>query len=148
MTPPNQHEEIREMLSAYLDGELTQASEQRVRVHLEDCEDCRRAYDELARLQKMTRELEFAEPPEARMKELEQSLSVQAPRRLGWLFVWTGIVAWLIYGAVMYVRYWRPPTVGEMIGSAVVIGFVLLLVSAVVERVRQLPHDRYRRIER
>ncbi len=148
MTTPSQHEEIRQMLSAYLDGELTQAGAQRVRIHLEDCEECRRTYEELARLQEMTRELAFAEPPEARMKELEKSLSVQAPRRLGWLFVMAGIVAWLIYGAILYIRHWRPPTVEEMIGSAIVIGFVLLLASVVVERLRQLPHDRYRRVDK
>jgi len=145
---PGQHEEIRQMLSAYLDNELTQGAAQRVRVHLEDCEECRRVFDEMARLQEMTRNLAFAEPPEARMKELEKSLSVQAPRRLGWLFVVAGVVAWLIYGAVTYVRHWRPPTVEELISSAVAIGFVLLFVSVAVERLRQLPHDRYRRIEK
>lgn len=148
MTMPDRHEEIRQMLSAYLDGELTQASAQRVRVHLEDCGECRQVFDEMARLQAMTKELAFAEPPEARMKELEKSLSVQAPRRLGWLFIVAGLVAWLLYGAVTYVRHWRPPTVEELIASAVVIGFVLLFASVVVERLRQLPHDRYRRIEK
>ncbi len=148
MTMPDLHEEIRQMLSAYLDGELTQASAQRVRVHLEDCGECRRVFDEMARLQAMTRELAFAEPPEAKMKELEKSFGVQAPRRLGWLFIAAGIAAWLIHGAVAYVRYWRPPTVEEMMASAVVIGFVLLFVSVAVERLRQLPHDKYRRIEK
>jgi anti-sigma factor RsiW len=145
---PSQHEEIRQMLSAYLDGELTQGEAQRVEVHLEDCESCRRSLGDLARLQELTRELAFAEPPEARMKELEKSLSVQAPRRLGWVFVVAGAVAWLAYGAVTYVRHWRPPTVEELLASAVVTGFVLLLVSVVVERLRQLPHDKYRRIEK
>lgn len=148
MTAPDQHEEIRQMLSAYLDGELTQASAQRVRVHLEECGQCRRALDEMARLQTMTKELAFPEPPEERMKELEKSLSVQAPRRLGWLFVVAGVVAWLLYGAVTYVRHWRPPTVEDLIASALVIGFALLFVSVAVERLRQLPHDKYRRIEK
>jgi anti-sigma factor RsiW len=145
---PSQHEEIRQMLSAYLDGELTQGEAQRVRVHLEDCESCRRSLEDMARLQELTRELAFAEPPEARMKELEKSLSVQAPRRLGWVFVVAGTAAWLAYGTVTYVRHWRPPTVEELLASAVVTGFVLLLVSVVVERLRQLPHDKYRRIEK
>lgn len=145
---PSQHEEIRQMLSAYLDGELTQGGMQRVRVHLEDCESCRRSLEDMARLQELTRELAFAEPPEARMKELEKSLSVQAPRRLGWVFVVAGLAAWLAYGTVTYVRHWRPPTMEELLASAVVTGFVLLLVSVVVERLRQLPHDKYRRIEK
>lgn len=142
------HKEIRRMLSAYLDRELTQGEEQVVRVHLEDCAECRRAYDEMVRLQEMTRALRFADPPEDRMKELERSLMVQVPRRLGWLLILGGLAAWLIYAAVLYVRHWRPPTPGEMIGSAVVIGFVMLLVSVLVERVRQLPYDRYRRIQK
>lgn len=142
------HEEIRRMLSACLDGELTQGEEQRVRVHLEGCAECRQAYEELARLQQMTRSLHFASPPEDRMKELEKSLMVQAPRRLGWLFVLGGLAAWLIYAAVTYVRHWRPPTAEELIASAVGIGFVMLLASVIAERVRQLPHDRYRRIEK
>ena len=33
----------------YLDGELTQADSQRVRVHLEDCEECRRARGQIGR---------------------------------------------------------------------------------------------------
>lgn len=143
-----QHKEIRQMLSAYLDRELAQVEEQRVRIHLEDCEECRRAYAELTRLQELTRSLQFEAPLEARMKELEKSFSVQAPRRLGWLFILAGAAAWLIYGAVMWVRHWRPPTVEDLIAGAVVIGFVMLLASVVIERLRQLPHDRYRRIEK
>lgn len=142
------HEEIRRMLSAYLDRELTQGEEQMVRIHLEDCAECRRAYEGMVRLQEMTRALRFEAPPEDRMKELEKSLMVQAPRRLGWVFVLGGLTAWLIYAAVLYVRHWRPPTVEEMMGGAVVIGFVMLLLSVLVERVRQLPYDRYRRIQK
>lgn len=136
------------MMSAYLDRELTQGEEQMVRVHLEDCGECRRAYDEMVRLQEMTRALRFEAPPEDRMRELEKSLMVQAPRRLGWLFVLGGLTAWVIYAAVMYVRHWRPPTAEELIAAAVIIGFLMLLASVTVERVRQLPHDRYRRIRK
>jgi anti-sigma factor RsiW len=140
--------EIRRMLSAFLDGELTQGEQQRVRVHLEDCAACRREYEEMARLQEMTRSLPLAGPPEDRMNELGKSLMVQAPRRLGWLLVLGGLAAWLIYAAVMYVRHWRPPTAEQLIAAAVVIGLLMLLVSVIVERLRQLPHDRYWRIEK
>jgi len=145
---PQQHDELRQMLSAYLDHELTQASEQRVRLHLEDCPECRQACEEMRRLQEMTRSLRFAEPPEDKMKELERSLAVQAPRRLGWTFVVGGLTAWIVYAAVTWIRHWRPPTVEELIAGAVVIGFLMLLASVAVERLRQLPHDRYRRIQK
>ena len=42
--------QIDEMLSGYLDGELTQGDRQRVQLHLESCAKCRTAFDEMAEL--------------------------------------------------------------------------------------------------
>jgi predicted anti-sigma-YlaC factor YlaD len=66
------HEEIQQMLSAYFDEELTQADSQRVRLHLEDCEDCRAALREMTELQQLTSQMRFRQPPEAIMDALER----------------------------------------------------------------------------
>jgi predicted anti-sigma-YlaC factor YlaD len=145
---PEQHQELQAMLSAYLDRELTQASEQRVRLHLEDCAACRQAYEEMLRVQQLTKSIRFPNPPEARMEELEKSLSVRAPRRAGWTLILGGFAAWLIYAIVMAVMNWRAPTGGELIAGAIVVGALLLLISVLMERLRQLPHDRYRGVKR
>lgn len=142
------HEQIRRMLSANVDDELTQGEQQSVRVHLEDCAGCRQEYEELARLAELTRALRFADPPDDRMKEIERILAVQAPRRQGWVFVLGGLAASVIYGIVMAVHHWRPPTAEELIAGAAGIGFMMLFGSVIVERVRPRPHDRYRRIEK
>ncbi|MEZ5395745.1 MAG: zf-HC2 domain-containing protein [Bryobacterales bacterium] len=80
------NEALDKMLSAYLDGELTQQEHQRVRLYLEDCEEAGEEYRELVELKKLTSGLSFAPPPDDRMDELAEALSVQAPRRMGWLF--------------------------------------------------------------
>lgn len=148
MNPPDAHQAVRERLSAYLDQELTQAEEQRVRLHLEGCPECRRALEQLAQLQKLTAQMRFPDPPEETMQELERRLSVRAPRSAGWLLVLGGLLAWLVYGGVMALLHWRTPTLQEMAGGAVAIGVLLLFISVLRERLLELPHDRYRRIEK
>ena len=54
MSRPENHEEIQQMLSAYLDCELTQADRQRVRLHLEECAECRSAFEEMKALKRLT----------------------------------------------------------------------------------------------
>ena len=49
------------LISGYLDGELTQGDRQRVEVHLDECEQCRRTYDDMARLRTTIADLSFGE---------------------------------------------------------------------------------------
>ncbi len=143
----NVHEEIRRQLAAYLDNELTQGESQRVRVHLEDCLECRQAFDEMREIQTITASLKFVGPPEEVMQELEDKLSVRVPRRLGWMLVIGGAAAWLLYAGVTAVLHARMPTWKELISGAVLVGFLLLFISILLERLAELPRDRYRRVK-
>jgi anti-sigma factor RsiW len=142
------HDEVRELLSAYLDGELTQAAAQRVRIHLEDCAECRAAYAELEKLRRVTAEMKFAGPPEDKMSELEQKLSVQAPRRIGWLLLVAGFAVWAAYAAYLFVVDPKLATFEKLTTGAMVIGLVLLLISVLRQRLLEMPHDRYRGVKR
>jgi predicted anti-sigma-YlaC factor YlaD len=145
---PSRHEQIRALLSAYLDEELTQADSQRVRIHLEDCPECRQHLHELGRLKSLTGRLAFPDPPEEKMKELERRLSVRLSRGLGWILVCGGAAAWLVYALVMAILHWRTPTVKEMLGGAVLVGLLMLFFSVLRERLLELPHDRYRSVKK
>ena len=61
------------LLSGYLDRGLTQLDEQRVRVHLEDCETCRAAVDEMKRLREVTMSTEFDVPTDDQWSEIPRS---------------------------------------------------------------------------
>lgn len=148
MMRPEEHEELKGMLSAYLDQELTQAASQRVRIHLEDCAGCRETLRQFRELQRLTAQVRFPDPPEEKMEELERRISVRAPRGLGWLLVLGGLAAWLIYALAMAVLHWRPPTPEEMLGGAIGLGVLLLFISVLRQRLLELPHDRYRSVKK
>lgn len=142
------HEEVKNLLSAFLDGELTQAGHQRVRIHLEDCEECRAELQQLRELKNLTGSLEFVDPPEDKMREFEQRLSVQAPRRLGWGLLLAGVVVWVAYAVYLFATSPTLPSWEKLTVGAVVIGLVLLLISVARQRWLELPHDRYRGVKR
>ena len=142
------HDELKRMLSAFLDDELTQVDGQRVRIHLEDCAECRQAFAEIKQLRQLTSQIEFVKPSEETMRELRRRMSIRAPRGLGWGFILGGALAWVVYAAYLLVT--DPPalTVPNLIAGALVIGSVLLLVSVVQERWLERPHDRYRGVRK
>jgi hypothetical protein len=145
---PELHDRVRAMLSAYLDSELTQAESQRVRIHLEDCQECRDELEQLRRLQRVTAGMEFGGPPDGRMDELAERFSVKGPRRFAWILLGAGVLGWLVYALVLLIVNLRPPTLQEALGGAIVLGLVLLFVSVIRQRWLEYPHDRYRKVKR
>ena len=142
------HEEIRRMLSAYLDDELTQGANQKVRIHLEDCPECRRTLAQLEKLQQATAGTRFVRPTEEEMEKLEQSISVQAPRKVGWALLIVGFAVWAVYGAYLFLSDPDLLTFEGMTAGAIVIGFVLILVSVLRQRLLELPHDRHKGVKK
>ena len=139
---------VEELLSAYLDGELTQADQQRVRIRLKDSREARQQYDELVKLREVTESMSFAAPPEGRMEELERRLSVQTPRRLGWVFFLLGSIA---LAAMALIAFATSPDIApwkKLAISGVGLGFALLLASVARQRWLELPHDRYRGVKK
>lgn len=142
------NEALDKMLSAYLDGELTQQEHQRVRLYLEDCEEAREEYRELVELKKLTSGLSFAPPPDDRMDELAEALSVQAPRRMGWLFLGSGVVAVICILVVHLATMPDVPLFAKTIFGLIGGGMFLLLGSVARQRWLEAPHDRYRGVKR
>jgi len=141
------HEEVSQILSAFLDDELTQAEYQRVRLHLEDCADCRQTLDELRALHDAVQTIEFPEPSTEELDQLGRALSVRAPRVAGWMLILTATAIWIGYAVY---RFLTQPEIelAELLFAAIIVGFVLLFVSVLRQRLLELPNDRYRRVRR
>ena len=135
------------MLSAFLDDELTQAESQRVRLHLEDCADCRQSLEELQALHETAQAIEFPAPDRDEIDQLEAALSVRGPRLVGWTLILIAGAIWVGYAVYRLVTQ---PSVDfeELLLAGTVIGFLLLLVSVLRQRLLELPHDRYRRVRK
>lgn len=133
------------LLSGHLDRELTQGDAQRVRLHLEECAACRATLDELAHVRAASRATPFVPVPDDQWDERPRSRASGLARRLGWGVV----VAWVV--VVAAIATWElvvaPGDLGpKLLVGAAVGGPALLFVSVLLDRLRSLQTDRYRRI--
>ncbi len=136
-----------ELLSGYLDRALTQGEEQRVEVHLEDCAACRGLLAELTAMRETAMTTEFMVPADDQWDERPRGRLSLALRGGGWLLV----VAWVL--AVAGFAAWEVATspAGPLVklfvfGGAT--GAALLFFSVLIDRLRALPIDRYRRVQK
>ncbi len=140
----NSCELIQEKLSAYLDNELTQQDSQRVGGHLNECDRCRRTYDDFTRLRGDVGELRFSEPPADEWRNMMSGFTFNATRGIGWLLWGGGAVVLAGYGIYSFAT---DPTVKaiERVGVlAVILGVVLLFLTVLADRIRGYRDDKYK----
>lgn len=70
-------------LSAYLDGEASEALCRQIEQHLENCEDCRVVVDTLRKTVELVRDLPQPDLPGGARERLYQSLDLADPRKPG-----------------------------------------------------------------
>jgi len=135
------------LLSGYLDGELTQAEEQRVRIHLEDHPDARALLEGMRRTREATMTTRLKVPEDIQWDERARGPLSLLTRRLGWLM----LIAWTV-GVAAYGlwQFFTSPEhlVEKLVAASAVSGFGLLFVSVLLDRVRDARTDRYRRVEK
>ena len=136
-----------EFFSGYLDGTLPQKEAQRVRLHVEDCEECRALFSELRTLRETVMSTHFKMPPEDRWPELPRTRSSRFTRSLGWLLT----ISWLV--VITGLALWRfLSETGDPLEVFLVLGlpggFVLLFLSVLLDRIRDYKTDRYRGVHR
>jgi predicted anti-sigma-YlaC factor YlaD len=133
------------LLSGYLDQALIQLDEQRVRVHLETCAECRATLEELAALRQAARSSRFQLPRDEQWRELPRTTASRWLRRAGWLLLALWLAASTTLGA--FALREAPPWLAGLVLAGLG-GLALLLASVGLDRLRDLRHDPYREIEK
>lgn len=135
------------LVSGHLDGELTQAAEQRVCVHLEDCSSCRALLDELRTLREATMSTEFSKPDDTQWDEQPQGSVSRVARGAGWIMAILWVVVLAAYGLWQYLQ--EPANLVERLlvfgGLSAV---ALLFASVCLDRIRTARTDPYREVEK
>ncbi len=88
-------QQIQELLSAYLDGEVEPSQQSQIKVHLETCPACRGQWEDLVASVALLRGLPEVSPPAFFREQLRlklESRSFSAPRRRSW-FGWPRFIA-------------------------------------------------------
>lgn len=136
-----------EQISGYLDHALPQVQAQRVRIHLEDCSDCRALYEQMRSLRETARSTRFQPAAEDSWPEMPHTRSGFFSRSLGWLV----LVAWLltISGYALWQFLSASANPFEIFLVLGLPGALLLLfLSVLLDRLRDLKTDRYRGVHR
>lgn len=135
------------MLSGYVDGELTQADEQRIRLHLEQCPPCRGLVSELQQIRQAAMSTPFPAPTDEEWQEWPRSAASLWFRRLGWVLVWiwlTGVSGLAMGEFLESSSNWVEKTLLLTLLS----GGLLLFLSVLFDRLKSLRTDRYRRVKK
>lgn len=136
-----------EMLSGYLDGELTQGDRQRVELHLESCSKCRAVYEELADLRQAIGKMSFGEISREEWSKIMNDLPVRTSRGAGWLLYVAGFLVVCGYGFYEFLADDTVPALTRTGIVALVIGSLLLFVSVLRERLLARKTDKYKDVQ-
>jgi hypothetical protein len=141
------NEHVGDLVSGYLDGELTQQRRQRVEAHCRDCEDCRQILEELRALRERMGQARLSELGEDRWRETMDDTTVMTTRTVGWLLFVGGALA---IGAFVLYQFLADPGIGlgfKLMFLALYGGLAVLLISVLRQRLIEQRTDRYKDVE-
>lgn len=133
-----------EDLMRYIDDELPLERRAEVEAALETSTELRRDYVVFSR---MKSDLESIGTQLGTGRSVWSSVNRRLTRPVGWILFVAGAVVWVAYGVYAYLTggdaMWE-----KLATSAVVVGLGMLLLSAIVDRLRDLKNDPYKEIQR
>lgn len=135
------------LISGHLDGELTQATAQRVRLHLEDCVHCRALLEDLRTMREAAVSTEFVKPDDTQWDERPRGTTSRFARGAGWLVLVVWAVAVTVFGLW---QFWRSAAnLGErLMVFGGISAVALLFISVVLDRIASARTDPYREVEK
>jgi hypothetical protein len=138
---------VGELLSGFIDGELTQQQRQRVAIHCEACAECRKTLAGLRDQREAIGRSRLGEYGEDKWREMMNDTTVKATRGIGWLLLIGSVLA---LGAIGIYEFWTSP--GEalhikLIVTALYGGLAVLLVSVLRQRLIERKSDKYKDVE-
>ena len=147
MSEAHDHRFDEALLSGYLDGELHQGEEQRVRLHIQECARCRELVTELTRMREAAMTTKFPMPDDRQWDETPRGGLSAFLRNFGWLL----LVAWVV--GLSGFMIWHLVTDGENLVEKLLVfgmwlGFGLVFLSVLLDRLKSYRTDRYRRVEK
>ena len=132
----------------YIDGEMSAAERNAFEEHLASCEECRLGIDELGRVERLTGMMRIRDPQDDFWETYWKNIFRKTERRTGWLLLIAGAALIVLFALWKMVTDFGDITFVKVVTVILVAGFVILLISAIRERLHQFRTDRYRDIDR
>lgn len=141
---------IGDLLSGYVDHELTQQQSQRVQIHLDTCPECSKLHADLQNMKEQLRQLSYPISDEEMLAKLEQDLFASSSRNFGWVLLGAGALFAMVAGTVAFFMFLAAPDVPVLVklfDGLLVVGGLALFVSVVRERMLTYKKDKYRNVK-
>jgi anti-sigma factor RsiW len=133
-----------EDLMRYLDDELSPEERLRVEAAIQDSTELRRDLAIYSSMRTDLSELPGGRRPD---RSVWAAVNRQLTRPVGWVLLVGGFVLWAGYGAWVFGTSPANP-VEKLAVGALVVGFLILLLAAIFERLGEWRNDPYRDVER
>lgn len=145
----HQCNETEPLLSGYLDGELTQGDRQRVELILDDCETCRKGFEELQQVRRHVGAINYRKMTESEKQEASKAVgATSANVGLGIFFL--GVVT--VYGTgILYLLREliidsEAPWFIRLGVPAVLIGLGIAFATVLYQRLQAAKTDKYKNV--
>lgn len=136
-------EEIRELMSGYLDNELDADQTARLETHLAQCPSCRDELEDMTLVVTAASTLTVDQPPEDVWDDFLGNVYARMERRLGWTLFWLGCAALGCFGLYEFFIVSTSSSVAKLATGSTIGGIVVLFVSVLRQRLAIRKSDRY-----
>ncbi len=140
------------LMMGYLDNELDEQQKKMFTEHLDQCPDCKKELAEFTELKQLADEVALTEPTDELWQQYWKNIYNRFERMLGWICLSVAAIILLIYGGFKLIEELiQDPTVDVVLKVglvALIIGFAILFVSVLRERLYLRKKDPYKDIRR
>lgn len=147
-----ENDRLKELLTAYADGELDEEGRREVEKRLAESEDLRRELESMKKVKSLTSHMQLAQPEEEVWKMYWNQVYNRIERGIGWILLSIGAIILLSFGAFHFVQDFlrdpEPPLIMKIGVSTATLGVIILLVSVLRERLFIRKTERYKEIVR
>lgn len=131
-------------LSGYLDEELTQQERQKVSLHLEACAQCQQMLVLLQKARQAAQAMDIQSPTKEEWGLMQSRILENTSRGVGWIILVVWSVFTVGYGLFHYAVSPTEPLIEKILIFGIFLGFALLFLSVLLQRLREHKTDRYR----
>lgn len=145
-------QQVRILLMALLDGEISLEQEKQVHDHLNKCAACARQYESFVKLKKRTGAMKFKQLSDIYWDDYWNQVYNKIERGISWILISIGAIILLcfaVYDLLENFFYDPSQPVLLKIGTGVMaVGLIVLFVSTLREKIMVRKVDKYRSITR
>ncbi|MCP5104956.1 MAG: hypothetical protein GY950_16335 [bacterium] len=141
-------EKYKGLMMGLMDGELSGEEAGEVNSHLIRCEACREEYAELQKTSDKLKDISLAEPYDAVLDRVWKSPYSRLSRNFGVFMILGGWVVLLVYSIFEALRSSQEAFLPKTTMAVMVVGFVILLVSVLRDRIKTYKSDPYKEVQR